>query len=111
MGHSGDGVTCVGNDILILFHLSEIFVFKVSFDFSYRFVLIYSDKQTSTNATPLDYHRSICTWRTFVIRTQTAPTPKDLTNVAVRRVFMEADENVGVPLFYDNYGISVLAIT
>ena len=44
MGYSGDGVTCVGNDILILFHLSEIFVFKVSFDFSYRFVLIYSDK-------------------------------------------------------------------
>ena len=52
--------------------------------------------QISTNATNQDYHRSISTWHTFVIRTPTAPTRKDRTTVAVGKDMWEMETNVMV---------------
>ena len=58
--------------------------------------------QTLTNASPLVYRWRTSTWRTFVIRTRTAPTLKDLTTAAVRRGMreMETIVKVGYDLFY-----------
>ena len=52
--------------------------------------------QILTNAPPLVYRWRTSTWQTFVIRTRTAPTPKDLTTAAVRRGMWEMETIVKV---------------
>ena len=52
--------------------------------------------QILTNAPPLVYRWRTSTWQTFVIRTRTAPTPKDLTTAAVRRGMREMETIVKV---------------
>ena len=52
--------------------------------------------QILTNAPPLVYRWRTSTWQTFVIRTRTAPTPKDLTTAAVRKGMREMETIVKV---------------